>query len=112
MMKGLNVVKNKVDKSIIVTSDKKPLFSLIWLHGLGDTSEGFLDFFSLEQSPVFMGGRVKLLQAPLRPVSINGGAKFPSWYDIKSMTFTGAEENLFSISEIKETLKIIDGHVE
>lgn len=47
MIKGLNVVRNNVDKSILVTADTKPLYSLIWLHGLGDTSEGFLDFFSL-----------------------------------------------------------------
>ena len=35
--KGLNVVRNNVDKSILITSNTKPVISLIWLHGLGDT---------------------------------------------------------------------------
>ena len=80
-------------------------------HGLGDSSEGFLDFFSLQPSPANFGARVKLLQAPFRPVTINGGAKFASWYDIKSLMFSGSEEKHFSIPEIKESLEIIDGHV-
>lgn len=91
MNPDIHVTKNEVDKSNLLTTDSKPLFSLIWLHGLGDTSDGFLDFFSLQESPIKFGARIKLLQAPLRPVTINGGASFPSWYDIKSMNFTKGE---------------------
>ena len=77
------VTRNKVDHSILI-SPKEPRNSLIWLHGLGDSSEGFFDFFLDENSPVYDGTRVLLLQAPLRPVTINQGHKSNSWYDIKT----------------------------
>jgi predicted esterase len=88
MQKSIKVISNKVDKSILLTLEK-PYFSLIWLHGLGDTSAGFLDLFQLDSSPVFRGGRVKLLHAPIRPVTINDGVPCPSWYDIKSLSGMG-----------------------
>ena len=78
------VVRNKTDHSILI-APKEPKNSLIWLHGLGDSSEGFFDFFLDENSPVYDGTRVLLLQAPFRPVTINGGLKANSWYDIKSL---------------------------
>jgi phospholipase/carboxylesterase len=88
MKKALQTIPNKLDKSILLTLDK-PWFSLIWLHGLGDTSVGFLDFFQDKTSPVYRGARVKLLHAPIRPVTINGGATCPSWYDIKILNGGG-----------------------
>lgn len=44
MKKGLEILRNKVDKSIELIPEGA-YYSLIWLHGLGDNSEGFLDFF-------------------------------------------------------------------
>lgn len=88
MQNALRTIPNKIDKSILVTTDKS-WFSLIWLHGLGDSSAGFLDFFSHKASPVFQGARVKLLHAPIKPVTINGGATCPSWYDIKILNGGG-----------------------
>ena len=85
MNKALKVIPNKVDKSILLTLEK-PYFSLIWLHGLGDSSAGFLDFFQMDTSPVFKGARVKLLHAPIRPVTINSGMTMPSWYDIRELS--------------------------
>lgn len=59
--------------SSITLSMKEQKFSLIWLHGLGDKAEGFMSFFSHSSSPLYTGARIKMLQAPLRPVSINQG---------------------------------------
>lgn len=70
MKNAIKMISNKADKSIILTKEK-PYFSLIWLHGLGDSSAGFLDFFQLDGSPLFQGARIKLLHAPFRPVTIN-----------------------------------------
>lgn len=81
MKKAVQILQQE-DHSIFLTPELAK-FSLIWLHGLGDSSAGFLDYFRLPESPVFRGARVKLLQAPIRPVTINGGMKMPSWYDIK-----------------------------
>lgn len=91
MKRGFEILRNKVDKSIELIPEGA-YYSLIWLHGLGDSSEGFLDFFELPQSPVHHGAKVKLLQAPLRPVSINGGMKFNSWYDIKTFDWMAEDK--------------------
>jgi len=111
MNKAIKVVSNKVDKSILLSLEK-PYFSLIWLHGLGDSSAGFLDYFQHPQSPVNKGARVKLLHAPIRPVTINGGMKMSSWYDIKHLANHGSEEDRYSMSEIRESLNTIDKYVE
>ena len=92
MQKALKVLPNKVDKSILLTIDK-PYFSLIWLHGLGDTSAGFLDYFSESNSPVFKGARIQLLHAPIKPVTINGGMSMPSWYDIRTLNSPNVPED-------------------
>lgn len=44
MKKGLEILRNKADRTIDIIP-KDAFYSLIWLHGLGDSSEGFLDFF-------------------------------------------------------------------
>lgn len=44
MKKGLEILRNKGDFSIELIP-KDAYYSVIWLHGLGDSSEGFLDFF-------------------------------------------------------------------
>lgn len=103
-------MSNKVDKSILLTKEK-PFFSLIWLHGLGDSSAGFLDFFQLDESPVYQGGRVKLLHAPFRPVTINQGLPYTSWYDIRSLSGEGEEKDRYNINEVNESLATIDKYV-
>jgi phospholipase/carboxylesterase len=85
------VIRSTFDKSITLMSDN-PSFSLIWLHGLGDSSEGFYEYFMHPKSPVYDGARVRLLQAPLRPVTINHGAPCNSWYDIKTFDKTSGKE--------------------
>ncbi len=79
---------------------EKAYYSIIWLHGLGDSSLGFADFFELPQSPLYQGAKVKLIQAPLRRVTINGGMKCNSWYDIKMLNWMADDSELYSLKEI------------
>jgi hypothetical protein len=44
MKKGVDIFRNKTDFSITLTPEKC-YYTLIWLHGLGDSSEGFYDYF-------------------------------------------------------------------
>ena len=87
MNKKPEIIRNKADHSILIAPEN-PKNSLIWLHGLGDSSEGFFDYFLEDNSPVYQGTRVLLLQAPDRPVTINGGMACNSWYDIKGLGST------------------------
>lgn len=91
MKNSFKAMANQIDKSVSLIPEN-PKFSLIWLHGLGDSPLGFTDFFTLPQSPLNIGARVKLLHAPINPVTLNGGMKMPSWYDIKSLSFQEGNE--------------------
>ena len=94
------MLRNKKDFSIEFIPENS-YFSLIWLHGLGDSSEGFFDYFQMQSSPLHIGAKIKLVQAPSRPVSINGGQKFNSWYDIKTMDWMAPDKDLYSLKEIE-----------
>jgi phospholipase/carboxylesterase len=111
MNRALQVIPNKIDKSILILPDH-PCFSLIWLHGLGDSPLGFLEYFQLPQSPAFKGARVNLLHAPQRKVTINGGALDNSWYDIRSLGATGSDQDRFNLEEVKDSMAIIDSKVK
>jgi phospholipase/carboxylesterase len=55
--------------------------TVIWMHGLGATNH---DFDSIV--PELDAARLRFVfpAAPQRPVTINGGARMPAWYDILS----------------------------
>jgi len=62
--------------------------TIIWTHGLGDSSQGFSGMFrQLQQSPPanLQNTRVVLPNAPVQPVSVNGGMRMRSWYDIYAL---------------------------
>ena len=46
------IYRNALDSSITI-SYGNPKCSLIWLHGLCDTSEGFASYFMHSHSPVY-----------------------------------------------------------
>lgn len=75
---------------------------VIWLHGLGSN---YQDMQSLStglilQEPI----KHVYLQAPLRPVTINGGMMMPAWYDIKGQSML-SREDLEGILESQQTLE-------
>ena len=55
-------------------------FTVIFLHGLGDTAQGFYDTFA-EEGIVPPTCRVVLPTAPIKPVSCNDGDEMNSWFD-------------------------------
>jgi predicted esterase len=56
--------------------------SLIFLHGLGDQGYGWAESFAPFQRP---GMKMIFPHAPSQPVSLNGGMRMPSWFDIYSL---------------------------
>ena len=58
--------------------------SIIWLHGLGDSGNGFLPIAPELGLPADLGVRFIFPHAPEQPVTINGGMVMRAWYDIKS----------------------------
>jgi phospholipase/carboxylesterase len=58
---------------------------VIWLHGLGDSGDGFAPIVPILNLPKNHGIRFIFPHAPEQPVTINQGYVMRSWYDIKSM---------------------------
>lgn len=76
---------------------------IIWLHGFGADCNDFVPIIpelNLSECVKFV-----FPNAPLRPITINGGYQMRAWYDIKSLTELG---NLIDYAGIKDSLSQID----
>lgn len=60
--------------------------TLVFMHGLGDTADGYIDLFMDKSSPTPATMKIVLLTAPTRAVTINMGMKMPSWFDFRDFT--------------------------
>ena len=71
--------------TVEVESGPNPSGSVIWLHGLG--ADGH-DFEPIVPDLASRGGpvlRFVFPHAPIRPVSLNGGARMRAWYDLSGL---------------------------
>jgi phospholipase/carboxylesterase len=81
----------------------EPAASVVWLHGLG--ADGY-DFDPIVPALRLAGGpevRYVFPHAPIRPVTINGGAEMRAWYDIVAIQ-RGAREDEAGIRESGEAV--------
>jgi phospholipase/carboxylesterase len=79
-------------ETIEVETAAKPGAAVIWLHGLG--ADGH-DFEPIVPEIVRRGERAWRFvfpNAPVRPVTINGGMSMRAWYDIKGLDRNAAED--------------------
>lgn len=63
--------------------------ALIFFHGLGDNGCSWHDIL---EHVVEKHVKVVCPHAPTQPVTLNFGMQMPSWFDIKSLTFNGEED--------------------
>lgn len=61
-------------------------YSLIWMHGLGADGHDFEGIVPALKLPKNHGIHFVFPNAPVQAVTINGGMKMPSWYDILEMS--------------------------
>jgi hypothetical protein len=66
-------------------SGSDPVWSVIWLHGLGADNTDFQDLPRLLQLPPNEAVRFLLPNAPKRPITLNGGVVMRGWYDIEGL---------------------------
>lgn len=87
-----------------VAGGEQPDGAVIWLHGLG--ADGH-DFEPIVQELRLKGQadlRFVFPHAPIRPVTINGGASMRAWYDVMSLDRSGPQDEA-GIRESSTTLK-------
>jgi predicted esterase len=70
-----------IDTSHVIPAKGAHKNTIVFFHGLGDSSDGFADFF-VEYAPE--NTRIVLPNAPTRAITANGGMRMPGWYDIVS----------------------------
>lgn len=61
-----------------------PVNTVIWLHGLGADAGDFWPIVPELDLPSAPGWRFVLPNAPVRPVTINGGMPMRAWFDLQS----------------------------
>ena len=98
----MNIKRSNSD--IILTPKEGYDSVLIFLHGLGDSADGYLDFFLDEYKPIPNRMKVILLTAPKSPVTVNGGDTMNSWYDI--LSFERGKDSISETDVVKNSLRI------
>ena len=70
------------DDPIVIDTASNPDAAVIWLHGLGADGHDFEPIVPELHLPANARYRFIFPHAPIRPVTINGGAEMRAWYDI------------------------------
>lgn len=66
--------------------------SVIWMHGLGADAHDFEPIVPELRLPDTLGIRFVFPNAPIRPVTVNGGMRMRAWYDVLSMDLPRQED--------------------
>jgi len=69
--------------AIEIETAARPDAAVIWLHGLGDTGDGWSQVVPGLRLPATMAVRFVFPHAPAIPVAINNNYVMPAWYDIR-----------------------------
>jgi phospholipase/carboxylesterase len=79
-------------ETIEVETGPKPNAAVIWLHGLGADGHDFEPIVPEIVRPGERAWRFVFPNAPVRPVTINGGMAMRAWYDLKGLDRRAAED--------------------
>ena len=108
-----NLKKVYDGKDIHLTPKSNHSETLIWLHGLGDSAEGFEPVFNSRMNPCLPTTKIVLLTAPIRKVTINGGMSCTSWYDIIAFRFEAENiDKAVSMKEVNESIERVHQVIE
>ena len=70
-----------------------PRWAVVWLHGLGADGNDFAPLVPELVRPHWPAIRFVFPHAPVQPVTINGGMRMRSWYDIVSFDLAGRADS-------------------
>jgi phospholipase/carboxylesterase len=71
----------------------RPTAAVIWLHGLGADGYDFEPIVPELDLPAAPAVRFVFPHAPMRPITINGGAVMRGWYDVMSLEGARREDD-------------------
>ena len=93
------------DDIILSPKDTEPTSTLIFLHGLGDTGDGYIGTFNSSEKPIPDNMKVILPTAPLSSVTLFNDQEVRSWFNIKNFK---NEDGISKEEFLKNSNRIID----
>ncbi len=94
--------------AVIVEPGSEHKASIIWLHGLGADGHDFEPIVPELGLGNNHGIRFIFPNAPMRPVTINGGMTMRAWYDVRSANLREFEDEV----SIDESSKLIEQYIQ
>jgi phospholipase/carboxylesterase len=79
-------------EAVEVETGRAPQAAIIWLHGLGADGHDFEPLVPQLVQPADPALRFVFPNAPMRPVTLNGGYAMRAWYDIVALDRRTAED--------------------
>ena len=71
--------------TVEIETDRPPQWAVLWMHGLGADGHDFEPIVPEIGLPDGLAVRFVFPHAPMRPVTINGGAVMRAWYDVTGL---------------------------
>ena len=95
-------------ETIEVETQAKPNAAIIWLHSLGADGHDFEPVVPEIVLPGERAWRFVFPNAPVRPVTLNGGMRMRAWYDINALDRKAAED----IEGFRESAALVSALIE
>ncbi|CAF2830583.1 unnamed protein product [Rotaria sp. Silwood2] len=110
-----NIVKSiKINKpSAIIPANDKHTASLIFLHGLGDVGESWLEVFDMYNIPKY-ARHVKFIfpTAPIRKITLNYGMSMTGWFDAHGLDRSSKEDQKGILEASKYLNDLIEDEIK
>lgn len=105
----LNLNIEVSDKRLVLApADGNYKYCLVWLHGMNMSVQKFYNvFLSEEMIGLLKDFKIILPQAPIAPVTVEGGKAVFSWFNVTQRKFGKPFDELFGRQEIYDNSKTI-----
>ena len=94
--------------SIEIETAADPTFAVIWLHGLGADGHDFEPIVPELVDTSWPALRFVFPNAPVRPITINGGMPMRAWYDISGMEIAQSQDE----AGIRDSVRLLNELIE
>jgi len=93
--------------AIIIEPPGPHTASIIWLHGLGADGHDFEPIVPQLGLPAGLGIRLVFPNAPMQPVTVNGGMVMRAWYDVREIDLSRQEDE----AGIRQSTALLEGYI-
>src|SRR5687768_10743727 len=95
---------------IEIATGPKPRLTVVWLHGLGADGHDFEPI--VPELALSFAVRFVFPNAPVRPVTINGGMAMRAWYDILGFSAQAKEDSAGIRASAAAVSELVDREIE